>query len=352
MLPARTANPAISQPQNRCLKGARISSIRTQGFAKTFTGSFLVGPPDELIGPFEDPRTRPMENAFAISRPGPVDPQLGGVRQLPHRALPVMQDGKIIGHTYEQTTYPEWAFSAYRTGETPQGGFPSKAPSGAGALAESCQSCHMPSKDASGKPYRSKIAGIQEHSNFPETEYALASTDLDLPVREGFARHTLVGLNVFLVKMAQQFPDVLGIRTQDPMLVSKGLDPLLFTEQAMLDQASQSTARIAVSKVESRDGKLTARVRVDSDVGHKFPSGWDSAAPSWSFPCWTAPAMSSGFGAHQRRGRDRGRERSSCRGELWWEDDCSARLHPDKLGLPAAFRGDRRQDRRRSTRSW
>ena len=42
--------------------------------------------------------------------------------------------------------------------------------------------------------YRSKIASIQEHRNFPQAEYALGAKDIDLPVREGFARHTLVGL--------------------------------------------------------------------------------------------------------------------------------------------------------------
>ena len=42
--------------------------------------------------------------------------------------------------------------------------------------------------------------------NFPQAEHTLPPEDIDLPVREGFARHTLVGLNVFLMKMAQQFP--------------------------------------------------------------------------------------------------------------------------------------------------
>ena len=48
--------------------------------------------------------------------------------------------------------------------------------------------------------------------------------------------------------MAQQFPDVLGIRTQDPMMGSLGLDPLLATEQAMLDQAADETATVAVER--------------------------------------------------------------------------------------------------------
>ena len=29
-------------------------------------------------------------------------------------------DDKVVGHVYEQTTYPEWAFSDYRTGTTPR----------------------------------------------------------------------------------------------------------------------------------------------------------------------------------------------------------------------------------------
>jgi hypothetical protein len=344
MLPGEgPENPAMAQPQNRCLKERQdLLNPDNRGFARTFTGSFLIGPPDELIGPFEDPRTRPMENAFAIKPVHAASVRSSEVCGSCHTVhLPVMANGKIIGHTYEQTTYPEWAFSAYRTGDTPQGALPS----GAGPLAESCQGCHMPSKDASGKPYRSKIAGIQEHSNFPETEYALGGKELDLPVREGFARHTLVGLNVFFVKMAQQFPDVLGIRTQDPMLVSKGLDPLLFTEQAMLDQASQATARIAMSKVESREGKLTATVRIDSKVGHKLPSGVGFRRTFVEFS-----VLDGNGNVLWASGRTNGagvivdESGKPVAGELWWKDDCSARLHPDELVFQPHFEMVRRQD--------
>src|SRR6185436_15641684 len=97
--------------------------------------------------------------------------------------------------------------------------------------------------------------------NFPQAENARGADEIDLEVREPFARHTLVGLNVFFVKMAQQFPDVLGIRTQDPMLVSKGVDPLLFTEQAMLDQASHATAKLTVPSAAVHGGKLQATVQ-------------------------------------------------------------------------------------------
>jgi hypothetical protein len=345
MLPGEgPESPAIDQPQNRCvLERMEFLNPDNRGFAKTFTGSFLVGSPAELRGPFKDPRTRPMENALAnkpVQAMSVQSSELCGACHTVH--LPVMADGKVIGHTYEQGTYPEWAFSAYRTGDTPQGG---KLPSGAGPLAESCQGCHMPSKDASGKPYRSKIAGIQEHSNFPEVEYALGGKDIDLPVREGFARHTLVGLNVFFVKTAQQFPDVLGIRTQDPMLVGKGLDPLLFTEQAMLDQASHSTAKIAVSGVEKKGGKLAATVRVDSKVGHKLPSGVGFRRAFLEFDVldgngnvlWASGRTNGAGVIVDEAGK-------AVAGELWWKDDCTALLHPDELVFQPHYQVIRRQD--------
>ncbi len=153
------------------------------GFARTFTGSFFVGAPDKLYGPFEDPKQAPMKHALGIIPEHSAtitSPEVCGTCHTVH--LPVCAARRSLGHTYEQTTYPEWAFSAYRTGETPDG----KLPFGPGPRAQSCQGCHMPSTDAAS-PFRSKIAGIQEHSNFPEVENGLPAADIDLPVREGFA---------------------------------------------------------------------------------------------------------------------------------------------------------------------
>ena len=101
----------------------------------------------------------------------------------------------------------------------------------------------MPKRDAFGKPYRSKIAAIQEYTNFPQAEHTLPPQDIDLPVRSGFGQHTLVGLNVYLLKMAWQFPDILGIRKSDPMLTEKkGIDSIPTAEGAMLDQAITGNA--------------------------------------------------------------------------------------------------------------
>jgi hypothetical protein len=64
----------------------------------------------------------------------------------------------------------------------------------------------LPNKTADGTLSRSKIASIREICNFPEAEFTKPAEALDLPVRDGYARPTLVGLNVFLIERAQQFP--------------------------------------------------------------------------------------------------------------------------------------------------
>jgi hypothetical protein len=317
----------LKNPENACVAERQaLLNPDNEGFAKTFTGSFPVGAPDKLVGPFADPKVRPMENALGIT---PVahsmitSSETCGTCHTVH--LPVMSEGKVITHTYEQTTYPEWAFSAYRTGSAPQGDLPQ----GPGATPQTCQDCHMPSRASDGTPNRSKIASIQEYSNFPQAENVMGPEEIDLEVREGYSPHTLVGLNVFLVKMAQQFPDVLGIRVSDPMLGGRGVDPLVRTEQSMLDMASNNTAEISVSQIEKTERGLKATVSVLNKVGHKFPSGVGFRRAFVEFrvldqmgdTLWVS-------GGTNALGAILGPDGKPIDGEYWWEDDCSARVAP------------------------
>jgi hypothetical protein len=315
------------QPQNHCVEERQaLLNPDNRGFAKTFTGSFFVGPPAEFLGPFTDPKPKPMDHALGmqpVASQAVKSSELCGTCHTVH--LPIYGgEGKELGFSYEQTTYPEWAFSAYRTGTTADG---TELPGGAGSLAQSCQGCHMKSASPAGGRFQSKIASIQELSNFPASENTLPGEDIDLAVRDGFARHTLVGLNTFLVEMAQQFPDVLGIPTQDPMMVDLGLDPLLLTEQALLAQASTETADVAISGVRSDGGKLRARVTVTSHVGHKFPSG-----VGFRRAFVELEVLDAAGGVLWASGRTNGagvivdENGQPLTGEYWWTSDCSARL--------------------------
>ena len=326
-LGAETA-AAEHSPENACVADRQaLLNPDNSGFARTFTGSFFVRPPDSLIGPFKEPKVKPMEAALGITpehHAGITSSEVCGTCHTVH--LPVLKDGQVLGHTYEQTTYPEWAFSAYRTGETPDG----PLPLGAGPAAKSCQECHMPSSDGDGAIYRSKIASIQEHSNFPQAENNLGPEDIDLPVRDNFALHSLVGLNVFLTKMAQQFPDILGIRTRDPMLGARGVDPLVRTEQAMLDLASTGTATVSITDIGTNADSLQATVTVTNKAGHKFPSGVGFRRAFLEFQVLDHNGTTLwASGRTNAAGALVDQANNPVAGEYWWTDDCSARIEPE-----------------------
>jgi hypothetical protein len=330
-------------PQNTCVteRQALLNPGNT-GFATTFTGSFLVGPPDQLFGPFPNPKKVPMKHAIGNDpehNANVSSSELCGSCHTVH--LPILHRGATIGHTYEQTTYPEWAFSDFRTGTSPYGALPL----GGGVQAQSCQACHMPNKDAQGNPFRSKIAAIQEYTNFPQAENTLPPADIDLPVRTGFGKHTLVGLNVFLLKMAWQFPEILGIRRADPMLSKRGIDSIPTAENAMLDQAANRTASVNVNDVKTEGDTLSARVSIISKVGHKFPSGVGFRRVFVEFK-----VLDEGNNVLWASGRtneagvivdDGG---NPIPGEFWWKEDCSARIDPEKRIHQPHYQEITRQD--------
>ncbi|MBT4908172.1 MAG: hypothetical protein HON62_14915, partial [Rhodospirillaceae bacterium] len=259
---------AAKDPRNACaIERQQTLNPDATGLAKTFSGSFLTGPSDRIIGPVAEPRTRPMQESLGLTPHQDMSISASETCGSCHTVhLPVLHRGKTVAHTYEQTTFAEWAFSDFRTGESPTAG---KLPGGPGAKPETCAGCHL----RNGQLTRSKIASIQEVSNFPAAEFTAAASELDLPVREDYSPHVLVGLNSFLVRMSRQFPDIFGVRKQDPMLVSKGVPPVAATERLIYESAARDVASITVGKPEIKGDALQASVKVENWVGHKFPSG-------------------------------------------------------------------------------
>ena len=173
------------------------------------------------------------------------------MRELPHRAPAGLAPRQVVGTVYEQATYPEWAFSAYRTGDDADGALPLGA-GDQGAIVPGLPHAE-PECVRPALPQQDRDAS-RNTRNFPQAEHTLPAEDIDLPVREGYATHTLVGLNLFLIKMAQQFPQLLGHphRGSDADAPRAASIRLTTTENAMLDQAANRTADVNVERGHAR----------------------------------------------------------------------------------------------------
>ena len=265
------------------------------GTPATYTGKFKTGKPDEIYGPFEDVITLPMKNSLGLT---PLKTKANQIHKSAlcgscHTViLPVLTPGKTYTPgdqvftnpkqkvEHEQNTYLEWRNSKYQDERPPVNS----------ETAQSCQQCHMPGKYPSqtGAQLKFKIASIEEET-FPAVEFRAPDEDIHLRVRGGnaegdYSRHTLVGLNLFVMEMFNQFSAPLGISSVDwsgnakpffdPMATYGNPVPgILLTKKAALKMARTETAQIEVAALKRTPRGLSAEVKVTNLAGHKFPSG-------------------------------------------------------------------------------
>ena len=206
------------------------------GTPASFTGGYVVSPP-------ATPEPRPMFGPFQVER-GLSAIMRSATGFQPTEALHVKQSelcatchtlvtkargpkGEIIGELPEQMPFLEWKNSAF-AGEQ-----------------RSCQSCHMP---------------------VVEEETPIASV-LGAP-RKGFARHTFVGGNFFMLQMLNRF--------RDELRVDAPADQLDAAVGVTIANVRNSTAEISVERAEVSSGRLLAEVLVRNLAGHKLPTGYPS----------------------------------------------------------------------------
>lgn len=247
------------------------------------TGRPVTTSPDTLVGPFNDVKPKPMENALGITPKYDAfiqQAQMCGVCHtinLPNIGMktdkfPVLtasESNPVLrqyAHTIEQETFLEWQnsrFSATTNGK-------------AAAGFQSCQDCHMPGgfESLDGKvkvkQLTTKIATIQD-PDYPEAENRAPDSDILIYPRPDYKRHEHVGLNVFLLEMFNQFPEVLGVAKQDYMTSSKNGNALAIDN--MVRQAQQATVDLDVQVTSLQGSQLTVDVNVQNKTGHRFPSG-------------------------------------------------------------------------------
>ena len=175
---------------------------------------------------------------------------------------------------HEQTTYLEWVNSAFSEPAT----------------FKSCQDCHMPGHlNDPSQPLAFRIANIQD-DRYPYFEAAAPAADVALAVRDGYARHLMVGINLFVMEMFQQFNALLGVNPVSGN-IAKSEHPatslLLAQDQAVRMPRRRrrrwSCAR-CVACVAAGGPRRTSRWPSPSPTRRDIASRrvWASGARSWS----------------------------------------------------------------------
>lgn len=211
------------------------------GTPASFTGGFVIDGSRRIFGPYVDPLTMPMQRNVGYTPTHGAHVGESATCATCHTVITRALDesGAPTGPDFpEQVPYLEWRNSAFRTEGAP------------GALATSCQGCHMPRDDEDG-------AAIAT---------AISTRPTGLAERTPFGRHTLRGGNA----------EMLGILAEETAWAGAG-------DAAELRAAAEETRAFArrAAAVELRDvsrgaGELRFVVRVRNLSGHRFPTAYPS----------------------------------------------------------------------------
>ncbi len=252
------------------------------GTKKTFSGKFKVGPPNEVYGPFPSDQilTYPMKQALGITpkygKQIKNSDLCGSCHTVEPPKIPLKdgQKGPVkpfnsFQHSNEQTTWMEWENSDFNNEK------------------ETCAYCHLPNhfppamikegKKSPLPPFR--IANI-ETPDFPQVPNMTAPENIDIQPKAGYRRHTLAGMNLFTIRMFNQFQKLNGFSqffpgTPAPPLPpdANPVQPLDLTEQEMIWQAKYKTVKLILDNPQKVGKNLEAKVSIKNLTGHKFPTG-------------------------------------------------------------------------------
>ncbi len=204
------------------------------GAASSFSGHYIIEDRREIYGPYTEVLVQPMLHhlGFLPKFGSQVDDP--GLCATCHTLFTpyVGEDGTVAGEFPEQTPYLEWLNSSYS----------------GGAMARSCQDCHMP-----------KIEEYIKITNRPPWY-----RNKQFP----FWKHHFVGANQFVLEMLRANPDELETVAYDAQFTE--------TIKRVEDQLTGRSAVVTTKVIEEADGHILLEVKVENLTGHKFPTGFPS----------------------------------------------------------------------------
>ncbi len=205
------------------------------GTAESFSGGFVINtstePPDrKSYGPFPEPFEDTMRRSVGFTPTPGLQTLSASLCAACHTLYTPYLDasGKVAGQFPEQTAFLEWQHSSYHD------------------IGMTCQKCHMP--DA---------AGDVLISNAPKPPR--------INPRAPFGQHYFVGGNVFMVRLHQNYVDELELTCSAAHLEG--------TLQRTLAQLQNRTLALSIEEAALSGDTLSVRLKLDSMVGHKFPTG-------------------------------------------------------------------------------
>lgn len=199
------------------------------GTADSFTGGFSIGYGRKIYGPYLDPRTSPMMLIVNYTPTGAPHVTKSELCATCH----TVQVPTANGVFNEQMTYLEWRSSSYK------------------AMDQQCQSCHVPTVDATGAPIITQAAGAPA----------------DLGPRKPIGKHVFVGGNSYVLSLIAD-----GLAWSGAGVSADELAASIARDQLHLTTA----ARVSIGTVTRTGNAVAFAVHVQNLTGHKLPTGYPS----------------------------------------------------------------------------
>ena len=239
----------------------------------TYTAQFQVDPAKPIYGPYATAAGAVMGSGLGLGVVGGSNaaPQIsqsrlcGSCHTVLVPAVPKGYTGTdpstdpAVPLAFEQTTYWEWRNSLFQN-ETHDSGVP-------------CQGCHMPAhRRREGRLLGRRIANL-ESDRFPPAPGRLPDGEIDPQPQSPFPRHVLLGVNLFVFSMFEQFPGILGPRPVDPAVPRETLHQALTGGDWIAEHAEEDSVLVTVLGADEKDGNLEIPIQVANYAGHKLPTG-------------------------------------------------------------------------------